>query len=413
MTRKTTGLTNRENGYQLSGTEYSLIFENKDIGFVRFADRNDKLFYLDPSLFLNTVKPEYYILENCLPPKKGELIQVSVSQTDSKIYKDKDAYSRIIIKYVQNWKKLDPNKLKRRKTVQTYEFKDFFTRPFKGNRDFIEKVGCCLSLYAVASPQISDFEKGGLNSALLSKKREWNTFKRIMNVIPDELKQVSSRNYYKILDHEEQVNPINCSEVSLAFLNPSTIPVQIPIAMDVEPISDYYSNIEYEIPMIRSYILDALLYQPEIPKKLDSYVTDCVYSLIEDVKKSGRIPYSQNLGSAIPKLSLSFARLNFETELTKTDIIECVDLWSEMFKRAKKISSTQLNPNDFYKLSENARKIYIELHEIFGIDVVIDKEDLKKVLKIPEWDLEETLQELNLKGAIFSPDNEHIKILAY
>jgi hypothetical protein len=90
------------------------------------------------------------------------------------------------------------------------------------------------------------------------------------------------------------------------------------------------------------------------------------------------------LWSAIPKLSLSFTRLNLETETTKKNINEGVDLWSEMFKRAKKVASTQLSPHDLYKLSKNARKTYIDLHEIFRIDVPIDKENLKNVLNISE-----------------------------
>jgi hypothetical protein len=408
-------LSNREWGYQLSGIEYSLIFEKEDMGFVRFADRSQKLFYLDPSPFLDTVKPELYVLENGVSPKRGELIEVTVSQTDSEVIPEKDEYKRMKYKFVKNWQKSDPNKLIHRKTVNTYEFKEFFSRPFKSNNkeniDFNHTVGCCLSLYAVSSPQISDFEKGGLHSGMLGRKREWNTVKRIMNVIPNEFKQVSSRNFYRILDNEESINPIDSTEVSLAYFNPSKIPVQIPIVMDVEPISDFY-NIDYEIPMIRSHILDAILHQPEIPKKLESYVTDCVYNLIDDVKKSGRMPYKQDL-SAIPKLSLAIARINFENELTKNDAIECVDLWGEMFKKAKKITSTQLDSKNIYKLSENARKVYIDLHEIFGKDVMINRENLATRLKISEWDLEDILLELNQKGAIFSPGIKQIRILDY
>ncbi len=410
---KAKGFGNREYGYQLSGIEHSLIFEKDNTGFVRFADRSEKLFYLDPSPFLKTLKLELYVLENCPPPKKGELIEVTVSETDYKIYKDKDTYSKFIIKYIKDWKKIDPNKLTHRKPLYSFEFENFFMRPFKGKRDYIEEVGYCLSLYTVSNPQISDYEKGGLNSALLSKERHWNAVKRIMDVIPIEFKKPSSRNFYKLLDKEEIINPVNSTEVSLAYYNPLTMPVQIPIAMDVEtkPISDYHKDIEYEIPMVRSYIFDALLHQPEIPKKLDSYVTNCIYNLVENVKKSGRIPYTQNLGSAIPKLSLSFARLNLEDETTKRDITEGVDLWSEMFKRAKQMASIQINPRDLYRLSENARKTYIDLHEIFGIDMPIEKVNLKNILKISEWDLEEALRELDIKGATYSPDNQHIKLL--
>ncbi len=104
-------LSNREWGFQLSGIEYSLTFEKEDMGFVRFADRAQKLFYLDPSPFLDTVKPELYVLENGLSPKRGELIEVTVSQTDSEVIPEKDVYKRMKYKFVKDWQKSDPNKL--------------------------------------------------------------------------------------------------------------------------------------------------------------------------------------------------------------------------------------------------------------------------------------------------------------
>lgn len=415
MANKNTSLKNREFGYQFSGVEYSLIFENENIGFVRFVDQSENLFYLDPSPFLNTPKAELYVLENLPFPKRGELIEVSVSGTDHKIQEIKGTFFKTIIKYVRNWKKINPNILIHRKTLQPVEFKNFFIQAFKGDREYIEQIGYCLSLYAVSSPQNSDYEKGGLNSAMLSNNKQWNTFRRIMEVIPSEFKQTSARNFYKLLDKEKLINPINSAEVSLAYHNPISMPVQIPVALDVETksVSDYKDNIEYEIPMVRAYMLDALLFQPEIPQKLDSYVTDCVYNLIDDIKKSGSIPYNQHLGSAIPKLSSSFARLNFQIETTKDDIIKCVDLWSDMFFYAKKAASTQLTTQELYKLSGNARKLYIDLNENFGIDILVDRECVKENSNLSEWDLEEALRELDLKGAIYCPDMRHIKLLDF
>jgi hypothetical protein len=74
-------------------------------------------------------------------------------------------------------KKIYPNKLTHRKPLYSFEFENFFMRPFKGKRDYIEDVGYCLSLYTVSTPQISDYEKGGLNSALLSRDRQWKAVK--------------------------------------------------------------------------------------------------------------------------------------------------------------------------------------------------------------------------------------------
>ncbi|MCD4784711.1 MAG: hypothetical protein K8T10_12895 [Candidatus Eremiobacteraeota bacterium] len=412
---KNTSLKNREFGYQFSGTEYKLIFEKENIGFVRFFGRSTKIFYLDPSRFLNSPKSELYILENCSSPKKGELIEVSVLQVDTKMLENNGYFSKQIIKYVSNWKKVNPNKIVPRKVLHPYEFQDFFKHPFIGDNEYIDNMSFCFSLYAVSCPQISINEKGGLNAALLGKDKQWGAFKKIMNVIPREFRQISSNNFYKLLDRETIINPVDSTEVSLAYYNPSSMPVQIPAALDVEnkPVSQYKSDIEYEIPIVRAHILDSLLYQPKIPSKLDSYVANCVYDLVDDIKQSGFVPYNQDLGSVIPKLSSSFARLNFDITTTKEDITRGVDLWSDMFRHAKKTASTQLDISKLYSLSGNAKQLYIDLNLAYGVDVSIDIEDAKKNSKLHEWNIEDALMELSLKGAIYYPDIKHVKILDF
>ena len=413
MARKSTNLRNREFGYQLSGIEYKLIFKYDNIGFVRFNGQSKKQFYLDPSPFLDTPKSEIYILKSSPFPKKGELIEVSVFETDEFIYKSKGAYSKTIIKYVSSWEKLNPNKIIPRKTLEPYEFMDFFKQPFIGDKDYIKKMGCCLSLYAVSSPQISDEEKGGLNAAMLGKKKQWNAFKRIMDVIPNEFKSISSRNFYGLLDKEAILNPLKSAEVNLAYYNPPTMPVQIPVALDVETksVSHYKANVEHSIPMVRAYILDTLLFQPEIPKKLDSHITNCVYDLIEEIKQSGHIPYNQDLGLAIPKLCSSFARLNFGGDATKENITESVNIWSDMFHHAKKTVSTQLPITKLYTLSGDARQLYIDLSDVFGVDVLIHKENIIKNSKLSKFKIDDALRELSRIGLILITNSQQIKLL--
>jgi hypothetical protein len=71
----------------------------------------------------------------------------------------------------------------------------------------------------------------------------------------------------------------------------------------------------------------------------------------------------------------------------------------------------QLSPKELYKLSENARKLYITLNDVFGIDIKIHKKDIN--INLSEWDMEQALQELNLKGALFSPRHECYVLLDY
>lgn len=406
-------LRKRELGHELSGIEYKFIFEKDNVGYVRFIDKEKETFCLDPSPFLDTRKQEIYVLKNCSPPKNGAPIEVRVSETDKKVI-EVNGYVSYFVKYVHTWKRVDINSLSHRKVMHSDEFINFFSSPFSGEEEYIERLGHCLSLYAVSSPPISNYEKGGMNSAFLGKDRKWLAFKKVMNIIPSEFKQPASKYFYKFLDKEEIINPSNSSEVSLAYHNPPSMPVQIPIVMediDSKPVSNYSENFKYELPIAKAYILDSLLYEPEVPNILDRYITDCTYKLKDELMKCGSIPYTQHLGSAIPKLGLSFARLNFKQKTSKDNITEGVNLWYDMFKTAKKMSSMQLSPKELYKLTENARKLYITLNDVFGIDVKIHKKDIN--INLSEWDMEQALQELNLKGALFSPRNECYVLLDY
>lgn len=411
---KQMNLRKREFGNELSGIEYKFIFEKENIGFVRFIDKENITFCLDPSPFLDTHKQEVYVLKNCSPPKNGALIEVRVSETDKKVIEVKNGYISYSIKYVHSWKRVDINNLSHRKVMHSDEFINFFSSPFSGEKEYLERLGQCLSLYAVSSPPISNHEKGGMNSAFLGKDRKWRAFKKVMNIIPSEFKQPTSKYFYRFLDKEEIINSSNSSEVSLAYHNPPSMPIQIPIVMeeiDSKPVSNYSENLKFEFPIAKAHILDSVLHEPEVPNSLERYITDCTYKLKDELMKCGSIPYTQHLGSAVPKLGISFARLDFKDKAIKDNITDGVNLWYDMFKAAKKISSMQLSPKELYKLTENARKLYITLNDVFGIDTKINRKDIN--INMSEWDMEQALEELNLKGALYYPCHECYILLDY
>lgn len=113
-----TDLRNRYWGFELSGVEYKLIFEKENMGFVRFANKNKDIFYLDPSPFLNTVKPEIYVLEKCPVPPAGKLIEAIVRETEDKYNLNKTVVEKTLVKYVIDWKIVDPNKLRTNLTIK-------------------------------------------------------------------------------------------------------------------------------------------------------------------------------------------------------------------------------------------------------------------------------------------------------
>ena len=223
----------------------------------------------------------------------------------------------------------------------------------------LEEVSLCSALFAVSSPPFSE-ETGGINAAIAGKKKQWSRFKSRMQIIPSEFKRPSSDIYYKI---SEQVNlpKLKSKEINLAFHNPEKIPMDIPVVLevDVQTKKDYNDAIDSLTPMVRGYLLDSLMIQPQIPENLSAHITEKVYEVINDVKSSGYIPYFQNLGTSIPKLTLSFSRLNTRITTGKNDINEVVDLWADMFYRAKKMVSTQHEVSRLYnRLDDKARRLY-------------------------------------------------------
>jgi hypothetical protein len=137
--------------------------------------------------------------------------------------------------------------------------------------------------------------------------------------------------------------------------------------------------------------------------------------LVSDVKSSGSMPYMQDFGSLIPRLGASLSRYNARFEVKKEDVQKSVDIWSDMFYRAKKAISTEHPVSQLYRLSDKARKLYIDLHDVFGVDKPILIPDIAKHIHIfPNHDdYEVALDDLNRQGLIIRMDRRKIKLLDF
>src|SRR5690606_8135345 len=79
-------------------------------------------------------------------------------------------------------------------------------------------------------------------------------------------------------------------------------------------------------------------------------------------------PYKQNLGDAVPKLTSSLARLQQASKATQSNVEDAVELWLDMHSKANKIYSSPLKVAKRYDLLDTARKLYVELHDIYGLE---------------------------------------------
>jgi hypothetical protein len=408
-------LKNRFYGHSLSAIEKELIFSREDTGFVRPIHSSGAVFYLDPSPFLQTPKREVYVA-HCPPPENGALVHASVSAVKQDIMKDRAGYYTLGVKYVDSWSPVDPNVLStKRGIISPEEFHDYFTKPYLGEEEVVDGIALCSALYAVSSPPIIE-EKGGMYAAILGKRKPWLGFKKSLNIIPQEFRKPTSPFFYTVSETEKKVENTRADEINLAYLNPEKIPMHIPVVLEdieVRPSKSYSLDMQSLNPMVTAFILDSLILKPEMPQSLESYVTDTFHTVVEEFKGSGWVPYKQDFSSLVPRLSRSFARYHAHLKLSKMDVTGAVDLWSDMYYRAKKVVGTQYEVSRLYRLDDRSRKLYLDLVDSFGLEIPIPLQEVRSQITSfkHEGDFEEALDILNQYGLLIKPGRDSIKIL--
>jgi len=363
-------LYDRWQGSELSVLEKELIFNRDNTGFVQYDTKDGKYFYLHPSPFLNSPKNEIFCAESCDPPAENTFVEVDIES--KRAYPLKGSQKHITVKTVCSWKPFDPSPLAGRRKILDYEeIVHYFTMPFRGEEHTIEQIAKCSALYSLSSPPIVN-EVGGINAAVLGKKAQWNTFKGLMKVIPQDFFRSSSRYYYYISDHEKCTVGSGCEEINRAIYRPEEYIMDIPLVVeDTAPAKmskDYRDLINEGQPFITSYILDALLIKPDPMSTVEKTITDAIYTIREEYKRTGYSPYKQNLGDAVPKLTSSIARLQRASKATQSDVRDVVELWLDMHSKANRIYTSPLKVSKRYDLLDTARKLYVELHDIYGLE---------------------------------------------
>ncbi len=394
-------LKERSFGYELSELEKVLIFQKEDIGFVRYAHKSGKAFYLDPSPFLLSTKREIFVT-NTNPPPEGELVEVVVREEKDEIIPQDSEVIKIRVKIVESWKRIDPKSIiKKRSLILQEDFVEFFKMPYVGVSDLIDGIGISSALFTVSSPPIVS-EKGGVNTAVFGKRQAWSSYNRIMQVIPNEFKKATSPYYYCIQQRETRLNPVNSMEVNLSFCNPRKVPmhVLIPLEVKVKRVNSYEESFKEMLPLVRAYMLQSLLLKPEIPEWCYRTMQEAIYELMEDVKGSGFLPCKLDLGTLIPRIATSIARLHVNTEVERDYFKNALDLWLDMYYRAVKLSSTPLEVSKLYRLDDNARKLYVELVELGAVDNYVSERIIRENTSVPKWFYSQALEELRNAGLV-------------
>ena len=422
-------LNNRSRGYELSSAERNLTFvkEFENIGYVRYKNKNEKSFFLDPSPFYTARKNEYFIIKNCSMSREqlknekfeeGMLIEVTVLETDKKNnFKDNEIISSTQIKYVSSWKPVSPNKIRCNSIISKDEFLNYLSIPI-GDQWDIEDIRYCAGLYIVSSPQLINTQKGGINTVLLANNNEGRklaAFKKITSIVPNEFKKTSSRNYYYTTEKKEQPDPINSNEVNIAYFNVTDVPVHIPLPFDVKykKTENYIDNFDTIVPLAQGYMIDSLLFKPYIPDSLIKRVEESMYFILDEFISTNDVPFYQDIGSVMPKLTTAFARLNYEVMISVDDIKKSRDTWMSVMEKSRKISKNTHNVDELYRDNSYTMILRHEIRELYYTGVPLIITAIKAKTKVPEWVFDETLEKLSIAGVIYYKNNNEIKLLDY
>jgi hypothetical protein len=420
-------LKERHRSYQWAQIERKLI-DSDNIGFVRPIDPKGIVFYLDPSPFLLTQKNIFYICQETIPPKRGELVRVTVKSEEEEYERERWNYSdgspsfhRNVFKFINSWIKVDPNLIAtKRKIIEPIELMNYFTAPFIGDETYVEKASTCAVLsFLSASPVGQGI--GGINTAVIGKLKFWKPFERMMNIIPTDFKRPSADYYYLFSKMEKEVHLTNNKEVNLTFHNPEHTPMHIPLVMNPDP--DFSSKKikprdvkenEHLEPFIVSYLIDSLLFKPEISLTNDKILTDCTYEISQDIAGAGYSPCNLDLGSILPKLSTAFSRLNSEITVKSEYIKSSEELWLDMYYESKKYYSTPFHVEELFKMGDQDRRLYVHLINSFGIEHLIpEKEFITSLnsIRMTSDQYDHSIEILNRFGLIIRYPNNIIKIL--
>ena len=421
-------LKERDRSYQWAQIERKL-FDRDNIGFVRPIDPKGIVFYLDPSPFLPTQKNIFYICLETIPPKRGDLVQVTVKSEEEQLEREKWNYSdgspgfrRNVFKFISNWAKVDPNTIAtKRKILEPFELMDYFKAPFIGDETYVKQASTCAVLSYLSSSPIAQ-ETGGINTAIIGKPRFWTSYARMMNgVTPGEFKRPSSDYYYLFSKTEKEVHLTDNKEINLTFQNPEYTPMHIPLVMNPDPEFTSKKNKplavkdnEHLEPFVMSYLIDSILFKPEIPLTDDKILTDSTYAINHDIASAGYSPCNLDLGSILPKLSTAFSRLNSETVVKSDYIKTSEELWLDMYYESKKYYSTPFHVEELFRMSDHDRRLYVHLVDSFGIEQLTPESEFiasLKSIRMNQDQYDQSMEILNRFGLLIRYPNNIIKIL--
>lgn len=417
----------------LAGAEKALIYNPKYTytGFVDYISERRGEFNLMPSIVPtpadDVIHKTIYVMEHGEKPYQGDLIEVSVRETwathKPEGKSDKGPFKKIEYKKVFEWHDVDPNSIKGPKNITRGEFIDFLSMPFQRDLYSVEDIATCMGLYAVACPAPSNYEQGGIYTSIQSKfydNEKKGALNRMMGVLPPEFLKRQYRNFYQLLETPTLIRSPESLEVSLSWFNVPAVDPHIPITInaDVKGFSHYKDYYTDYLEMARSFVIDAVFYQPKITDEYMKKFEETLYEIRQVAwTEADQGKFNYNFVSATPRIAMAFARLNFRGTIDTNDLKNTAVVYEDAVRRARNLAgaATTLKGNPkvkgTYDRSPEEKMMLSDIFQLRDTGQELTISNLKKITKVPADKFWETINKLRNAAYIYLPRGNQIGII--
>jgi hypothetical protein len=426
-------------------------FVKKDQGFVRFINKKQGTFVLDPEPDLPTVKNDLYVMLKQPFPEPRAFIKVNVRESEP--FRELVGRNQVKVtnlKYVFDWERV--NVCDMLKPIYIPGFEDVDMRGLQ-QEDFLEfmslsikrkyltpEIQYSLCLYAVASPEVSDYQKGGINTTVLANfepLEKWSKFKKLSGVIPTEYRKPTSVHFYKnveynsysyklrtnpetgekytVVDTDLEFHKIKAREISLAYHNNMAEPVEVPLPLNVEfrTLSDINNDLRIDFAAGRNFLMDSLLIEPEIPEEEHRHLLDKIYEFSDGFRGMGNdFKYAKDAlrisSHLLRRLALAFARFDYSPVVTREHMQEAIDLWMDLQGEVVKMGFAGQKYRGFYNLLAGEKIVFGELVDMRNTGIETTVQNLRAITKVNLKDIDDILAALVRKHFIYFINRDKI-----
>lgn len=380
-----------------------------------YTDRKVGMFRLDPSPWKKSEKNEIFVALKLPRPPDGKLVETVVRETEKFKEIVNNEVKETKINYISAWDLVDPKKLRRTRNFSKDDYMDFLIEPLTENY-YLGSIREILGMATVASPRINDVQKGGINTVVLGKFSDgdnWKKYKQITKVVPKEFRKESSSNFYKNLETKEVPDPIGCNEVSLSYYNVTESPFDIPLPFNVEFKSkaSYAENQGIIFPFARGFLLDTLLFQPEIADEDVKTFENIMYDSTQEFSKLYNVMPNIRRGISVVRLATSYARLNFEVVASRNTMKKSTDAWAVLADEILTTGATVQSHSGVLNLPPDEMAVMNELTLMEETGIALTVLNLiQRHLKLVK-PLSNVLKKLVDKNYIYFPNKDTIRFI--